>query len=211
MGIEQLYQIIEKKEDQTFLQQIDKLKRTSQQLINKVDMLKGEAREDELADLLNEAGSIYRQALDLTWSSSPNADVLEAGEGEEGLCSITGNVSEGYILSIPFPPKKNKSTNRTSSKLIGAAIKTAARKYLSKEGINTPVYEKAIVKFRLFLNSDLAMSEYPDADNIDLKYILDSLGGLLIRNDNILAITYIVEGDTTESESYCEIYVNKMT
>lgn len=140
-----------------------------------------------------------------TGKKPPAYDYRKMGESDTFPCSLSydGDVWEFYLPPAASVKNGNMAVNvgRWSGYLAKNLLKTHEEKYGKIEMLKEPV-----LVFEFGFCRDNPLSQLYDADNRDNKRIIDALTGMLIPDDNILAIQTVHYGVFSDTD-YTRVYI----
>jgi len=139
----------------------------------------------------------------MSFNKKPNTNEVETeGKKENNKAFAIHENNDGSItIKTPFPPVKCLDARTETSKIFALHIEKLLHDMCVATGKSTPIFKKANVHFHILIGNEISSNNIPDADNLDLKSILDSLQNYLIPNDNLITIGYKVTGERTDNTS----------
>lgn len=163
--------------------------------------------EKRLLDLSYKHAAVMEFLLSFTHRQDTESKEDCYAEIEENMFSVAGSKEEGIVITTPFPPIKCGNARTHISKMFAQEIERLLDKKYAQKGYQLPVYDKASVHFIVSLGIDIDANHIPDADNLDLKNILDAMQQYLFPNDNLVTIDYKVTGEYVSAKSKMRIVV----
>ena len=155
---------------------------------------------------------IYKETLSIGEKISIEKDAFR-GENPlyellDNRYKISGNPVDGFEIIMPMLPRKFESEKFNQTRIMAEIVHEITSNYLEKEGITTPVFEKAKINYEVNIGPDKEDKRHiPDGDNLDTKHVTDALQQLLFPSDNLLVLDWSVSGKNTEEKSFIRVQI----
>lgn len=106
------------------------------------------------------------------------------GEWADKRYRVERKGDDYFIVLPPMVSQYKKDRRLQEGRAIHCLTLYLLNEYVRKNSID--VFDRAEITFHHFIDVNAPETSCPDADNIDIKKVIDTMQGLIIKTDNIL-------------------------